>query len=118
MSCTIGGSPPVIPGQLPRDALHQRRLMEEFLEHQREQQNSPKMQNEKPKSRSRRRRFAGGTGLETAVVPFGLLAVQQWFGTRGVKSRNVKSIKNKTMKNKSRKNKSIKNKSRKNNRRK
>jgi hypothetical protein len=115
MSCTIGGSPPIIPGQLPRDALHQRRLMEEFLEYQRLHPDSPKkMQNEKPKSRSRRRRFAGGTGLETAVVPFGLLAVQQWFGTRGVKSRNDKSIKNKTMKNKSRKNKSINNKSRKN----
>ena len=116
MSCSIGGRPPVIEGQLPRDALQQRRLMEEFLEHQREQQNSPKRQN-KPKSR-KRRRSAGGSGLETAIVPFGLLAVQQWFGTRGVKSRNVKSIKNKTMKNKSRKNKSIKNKSRKNNRRK
>jgi hypothetical protein len=115
MSCSIGGRPPVIEGQLPRDALQQRRLMEEFLEHQREQQNSPKRQN-KPKSR--KRRSAGGSGLETAIVPFGLLAVQQWFGTRGVKSRNVKSIKNKTMKNKSRKNKSIKNKSRKNNRRK
>ena len=48
----------------------------------------------------------GGSGLETAVVPFGLLAVQQWFGTR---NRN-KSIKANALKNK----KIVKNKSKKN----
>jgi len=43
-------------------------------------------------SKSRKQR--GGSVLEAAIVPFGLLAVQQWFGTR-----NVKSSKNKTRKN-------------------
>ena len=43
-------------------------------------------------SKSKKQR--GGSVLEAAIVPFGLLAVQQWFGTR-----NVKSSKNKTRKN-------------------
>ena len=30
-------------------------------------------------SRSKKR---GGNALEAAIVPFGLLAIQQWFGTR------------------------------------
>lgn len=53
-----------------------------------------KKKSQKSKSKSR---CVGGSGLETAVVPFGLLAIQQWFGTR---SRNGKSKNN----NKTRKN--------------
>ena len=54
---------------------------------------SSKSRSSKSRS-SKSKKQRGGSVLEAAIVPFGLLAVQQWFGTR-----NVKSSKNKTRKN-------------------
>lgn len=34
---------------------------------------------------TRTRRTRGGNGLEAAIVPFGLFAIQQWFGTRSTR---------------------------------
>lgn len=100
-----GGEPEIIPGQEARHRLAQRAVMERhaaILAAEQAQKKSPK----KSQKKQSRRRKMGGSGLETAVVPFGLLAVQQWFGTR---NRN-KSIKANALKNK----KIVKNKSKKN----
>ena len=40
---------------------------------------SSKSKSSKSKSR---KMMKGGSGLEAAIVPFSLLAIQQWFGTR------------------------------------
>jgi hypothetical protein len=60
----------------------------------RSQSSKSKSQSSKSRSQSRSRRSSrkqkGGNVLEAAVVPFGLLAVQQWFGSR---SRNNKTKK-------------------------
>jgi hypothetical protein len=40
------------------------------------------------KSKQSKSKKTGGNALEAAIVPFGLLAIQQWFGTR---SKNRKS---------------------------
>ena len=60
----------------------------------RSQSSKNKSQYSKSRSQSRSRRSSrkqkGGNVLEAAVVPFGLLAVQQWFGSR---SRNNKTKK-------------------------
>jgi hypothetical protein len=56
----------------------------------------------KQKKRRNRKTVKGGNVLETAVVPFGLLALQKWFGTRSRhssnKHRNNKHRNNKTKK--------------------
>ena len=51
-----------------------------------QQQQSKKQQSKKQQQKSKR--HSGGSVLEAAIVPFSLLAVQQWFGTRNVKSSN------------------------------
>jgi len=102
-----GGEPEIIPGQEARHRIAQIEVMRRHAAAiAAEQAQSPKKQK---KNKSQRRRKMGGSGLESAVVPFGLLAVQQWFGTR-----NRNKLSNNNMKNKSMKNKSIKNKSKKN----
>lgn len=52
-------------------------------------------QSSQSRSRSRRssRKQKGGNVLEAAVVPFGLLAVQQWFGSRSRKNKTKKERK-------------------------
>ena len=37
------------------------------------------------------RRVKGGSGLEAAIVPFGFLAIQQWFGSRSRSNKTRKS---------------------------
>jgi hypothetical protein len=104
-----GGEPEIIPGQEARHRIAQIEVMRRHaaaIAAEQAQAQSPKKQK---KNKSQRRRKMGGSGLESAVVPFGLLAVQQWFGTR-----NRNKLSNNNTKNKSMKNKSIKNKSKKN----
>jgi hypothetical protein len=36
----------------------------------------------KSRKHSKQSKKRGGNALEAAIVPFGLLAIQQWFGTR------------------------------------
>jgi len=60
------------------------------------QKKSRKMRSSR-KAKNSRRNFKnlkhGGSGLEAAIVPFGLLAVQQWFGTRNVQNKTKKNRK-------------------------
>jgi hypothetical protein len=51
-------------------------------------QQSKKQQQQSKKQQQKSKRHSGGSVLEAAIVPFSLLAVQQWFGTRNVKSSN------------------------------
>ena len=104
-----GGEPEIIPGQEARHRIAQIEVMRRHAAAVAAAQADAEAQSPKKqkKNKSQRRRKMGGSGLESAVVPFGLLAVQQWFGTRNKLSN--KSIKNKSMKNKSMKNKSKKN---------
>ena len=37
------------------------------------------------------RRVKGGSGLEATIVPFGFLAIQQWFGSRSRSNKTRKS---------------------------
>jgi H+/gluconate symporter-like permease len=53
-----------------------------------QQQQSKKQQQQSKKQQQKSKRHSGGSVLEAAIVPFSLLAVQQWFGTRNVKSSN------------------------------
>jgi len=113
-SCGVvkGGRPPVVPGRLPRDEIRQRELIERHLAAEAAAAAAVKANSPKNRRSRRRQIHAGGSGLEAAIVPFGLLAVQQWFGTRNVKSsknNKQKSNKNKSMKQKSNKNKTRKN---------
>lgn len=52
-------------------------------------QNQQQQQRNKTRKAQRKGKKVGGSGLEAAIVPFGLFAIQQWFGTRS-KSRKSK----------------------------
>ena len=56
--------------------------------------NSKSRKSKSRKSKSSRkitRRVKGGSGLEAAIVPFGFLAIQQWFGSRSRSNKTRKS---------------------------
>ena len=56
--------------------------------------NSKSRKSTSRKSKSSRkitRRVKGGSGLEAAIVPFGFLAIQQWFGSRKRSNKTRKS---------------------------
>ncbi len=76
MTCNIGGS--------QKKSSKQQSKKQQSKKQQSKKQQSKKQQSKKQQSK----RHSGGSGLEAAIVPFGLLAVQQWFGTRNVKSSN------------------------------
>ena len=52
--------------------------------------NSKSRKSTSRKSKSSRR-VKGGSGLEAAIVPFGFLAIQQWFGSRKRSNKTRKS---------------------------
>ncbi len=73
MPCTLGG------GKSQSRSRSQSKRSQSSKSKSRSQSSKSRSQ-----SRSRRssRKQKGGNVLEAAVVPFGLLAVQQWFGSR------------------------------------
>ena len=79
MTCNTGGSQKKSSKQQSKKQQQQSK---------KQQQKSKKQQQKSKKQQQKSKRHSGGSVLEAAIVPFSLLAVQQWFGTRNVKSSN------------------------------
>ena len=86
MPCTLGG------GKSQSRSRSQSKRSQSSKSKSRSQSSQSRSQSQ---SRSRRssRKQKGGNVLEAAVVPFGLLAVQQWFGSRSRKNKTKKERK-------------------------